>query len=67
MEKTTSVNNYFASLPTIVMQWRVVYKGRDCGVVRATTHNVALSYISEDRYPERDKIELEYDGMVGVC
>lgn len=65
MEKVISVNSLIDSLPKIpknLHRWTVYYKGNRCGTVRAKNREVALGFIGTEKYPERDKIVLEYIG-----
>lgn len=64
MDKSISVNSFIGSLPKIptLYRWTVFYNGNRCGTVRAKNKGVALGFISTEKYPERDKIVLEYIG-----
>lgn len=65
MKKVMSVNGLMNSLPTITRtnnRWTVYYHGVRCGTVRASCKDAALAFIPVSKYPEREKIELEYVG-----
>lgn len=67
MEKITHINDFIGSLPKIPKtnhRWTVYYNGFRCGTVRASCKSAALDFIPVSKYPEREKIELEY---VGRC
>jgi hypothetical protein len=58
------VNDFIRSLPKIrkFRTWNVFYNGESRGCVRADNETQAMSYLSAEKFPEREKISLVYVG-----
>jgi hypothetical protein len=63
MEKTTHINDFTTSLPKMLQAWKVVYKGKDCGTVKATSYRQAYKYLPSGRFPDKNDLTLEYVGI----
>ncbi|NDB60065.1 hypothetical protein EB001_16690 [bacterium] len=64
MQKSMNVNGWIGSLPKIrkFRTWNVFYNGESRGCVRADNLTQAMGYLSMEKFPEREKIRLEYVG-----